>query len=177
MKIIWWSISLVALSAALLVSLQLHAGYALIVVPPWRIEVSLPTFGIGLLLFLLILNLSMALLAKVWRIPTRIRHYHDQRVRIKARSALTQGLIAYFGNESARAEKWVAQAIKSPEDRAICLMLGALSAHESQQPTKRDHYLALSQEEPTLQTTVAAVQARLRFPNSSQVPDGTKGSE
>lgn len=177
MKLLSWIIILILLSAALLVALQLHSGYVLIVISPWRIEISLPVFGMGLLLTLLGLNLTITLLAKIWRLPSRIRNYHDQRQRSRARLALMQGIIAYFANDTVRAEKLAAQALKSQEDRAVALMLGALSAHESRQPVKRDRYLESSRESAAVQATVATLQSRLHQSAPVQVPEGTKGSE
>ncbi len=166
------------------IALHIHSGYVLIVAAPWRMEISLHVFGVGLLLLLLALNLSITLVIRIWKLPARMRDYHLHRTRTKARLALMQGITAYFSGDTKRAEKLASQALKGKEEMAICLMLGALSAHESNQPDKRDRYLSQGRRSDiAVRTAMEGLGKRLgseisgedRAPH--QVPDGTKGSE
>lgn len=185
-KWLLWLLTLLILLVALMVALHSHRGYVLIVASPWRMEMSLAVFALGLLG----LNLSVNLLVKIWRLPARIRNHHLQRARTKARLALTQGLIAYLSDDPQRAEKLAAQALKGKEDKALCLMLGAIAAHESGQADKKDRYLSQGDSDADLQSTVAGVRRRLNraWPplttkdssyasTTDQVSEGVKGSE
>lgn len=141
MKSLLWFLTLSILATGIALSVGLNTGYVLIVVSPWRIEISLAVFVIGLALIMLALYGFSRLIYTTVNLPGRIQAYRLRRSRNRARSALYQGLSAYFEGNFRRAEHQVEIALEANESPALCAVVAARSAHEQRQFDVRDRYL------------------------------------
>ncbi|MBW8072434.1 MAG: hypothetical protein GJU77_01950 [Ferrovum sp.] len=167
MRLLIGFLLLFTLATLLALSFNITAGYVLIVQAPWRIEISLSVFVLGLVLLLLVLNLGGHMFFKIWQLPKQIHNYRLRRSRTRARGALYQGLTAYFSGYPERAEKMATVALKGKEARSLCLMLAALSAHEAHHFEARDRYLGLAQEEgPEILSMLASIRSRMGLPTN-----------
>ncbi len=141
MRSLFWFIILFAVATGLALAVGLNTGYVLIVVAPWRIEISLAVFVIGLVLSVLVINASWRLLTHTLNLPSRIKAYRQRRARNKARSMLYQGLTAYFEGNYRKAERHAESALESGESPALSAVVAARSAHEQRRFEVRDHLL------------------------------------
>ncbi len=141
MRSLFWFITLFAVATGLALAVGLNTGYVLIVVAPWRIEISLAVFVIGLVLSVLVINASWRLLTHTLNLPSRIKAYRQRRARNKARSMLYQGLTAYFEGNYRKAERHAESALESGESPALSAVVAARSAHEQRRFEMRDHML------------------------------------
>ncbi|MBW8066546.1 MAG: hypothetical protein GJU73_03790 [Ferrovum sp.] len=175
MRLLLGFLLLFMLATILALSFNITAGYVLIVQNPWRIEISLSVFVLGLVLILLVLNLGGHMFLKVWQLPKRIRNYHLRRSRTRARSALYQGLTAYFSGHPEKAEKMASIALRGEEARPLCLMLAALAAHEAHHFEARDRYLDLAREEedPETLSMLPSIRSRMGLPAGAKDPSGS----
>jgi HemY protein len=146
MKALLWALAMAALAVALVLAAHNSAGYVLLVVPPWRVELSLIlaallcALGVGVGYFVLriaIYTLTM---------PRRVRAFQARRRRERARGALDSALTAYFEGRLGRAERLAALALELGESAALCAVLAARCAHGTHAYSARDAYLAQAAE-------------------------------
>jgi len=139
---VFWILGLFALAVALALALRLNTGYALLVWPPYRVELSL---NLALLLLAAGFTLVYLLLRFVFGalgLPAQVRDFRERRRREKARSMLLEALVAFFEVRYGRAEQAAASAMESGESPALGAVLAARAAHELRHYEQRDGYLA-----------------------------------
>jgi len=139
---VFWILGLFALAVALALALRLSTGYALLVWPPYRVELSL---NLALLLLAAGFTLVYLLLRFVFGalgLPAQVRDFRERRRREKARSMLREALEAFFEGRYGRAEQAAVSAMESGESPALGAVLAARAAHELRHYEQRDGYLA-----------------------------------
>jgi len=135
-------LGLFALAVALALALRFNTGYALLVWPPYRVELS---FNLLLLLLAAGFALAYVLLRFVVGaigLPAKVREFRARRRRENARSTMLEALRAFFEGRYGRAEKAAASALESGESPALGAVLAARAAHELRRYEQRDGYLA-----------------------------------
>jgi HemY protein len=148
-KALVWIVALAACAVALALAARGNTGYALLVLPPYRVELSL-----NLLLVLLAAGFAAAyaavrFVAVAVQLPQRARAYRDARRRERAREALVQALREYLAGRHARAEQAAAGAFEEPEYAVAAAVLAARAAHELRARVRRDAHLGrVAPEEP-----------------------------
>ncbi|MBU6468025.1 MAG: tetratricopeptide repeat protein [Betaproteobacteria bacterium] len=142
MSSLLWFIALFVVATIVAIAVGLNTGYVLIVMAPWRIEISLAMFVIGIIVLCLGLYTFSRLAYLSLSLPTRVQAYRQKRSKNRARSALYQGLTDYFEGNFKRAEKQVELALENGESPALSAIVAARSAHELHKYEKRDLYLA-----------------------------------
>jgi HemY protein len=161
MKTAIWIVSIAALAVALTLAARYNSGYALFVLPSYRIEVSL-----NLLLVLAVVAFAFgyvvvrAVLAALV-LPRRVREYRLARRREKARSALLEALHEYFAGRYGRAEKAAAASLEAGEQPVLSAVLAARAAHQLRAHERRDRYLAAAQSVPDEQLARLVTEAEL----------------
>lgn len=141
MKYLVWMIGLFAAAVAL-VMVSHHAGYVLIVYPPYRVELSLILFVMLSLLALALFYVLMRFTNLALNIPNEVRQFRERRVQAKTRAIMDEVLAAYFEGRYAVAQKAAVRAIESGETSALYAIIAARSAHELREYDKRDNYLS-----------------------------------
>ena len=160
MRWIFWLLGLFAAAVAAALLLTYNVGYALFVLPPYRVELSLNLLG---LLIIAAIGLGYFLLrfaAVVINLPAAVREYHERQRREKGRQSLVDAVQAFFQGRFGRAERAAANAIELGEAPVLGAALAARAAHELRRFTERDAYLAraqgLSREDATTRAMTAA---------------------
>ena len=156
MRWVFWITGLFALAAAVALALRFNAGYALLVWPPYRVELSL-----NLLLLLLAAGfaagyLFLRFIFGAVGLPAKVRAYRERRRRENAHAALFAAVTAFFEGRYGRAEKAAASVIESTEMPAFAAVVAARAAHELRHFDARDAYLARA-EKLAPDTSVARV--------------------
>jgi len=142
MRWVFWILGLFALAVALALALRYNTGYALLVWPPYRVELSL-----NLLVLLLIAGFAVGYLLLRFifgaiGLPAKVREFRARRRRESARTTMLEALRAFFEERYGRAEKAAASAMESGESPALGAVLAARAAHELRHYEQRDGYLA-----------------------------------
>lgn len=142
MRWIFWVLGLFAVAVALALALRLNTGYALLVWPPYRVELSL-----NLLLVLLgagfaVVYLLLRFISGALGLPAKVRDFRARRRRENARSMLLDAVKAFFEGRYGRAEQAAASAMESGESPVLGAVLAARAAHELRHYEQRDGYLA-----------------------------------
>lgn len=142
MRTLFWIIALIALAAGLVVAARYNTGYMLLVLPPYRVELSLNLLLILLLIGFIAGYLLVRLVSGILRLPAQVREYRSARRQHKAQATLIEALQEYFAGRYARAEKAAASLVKLGEHAALGAILAARAAHELRAYDRRDAYLA-----------------------------------
>lgn len=153
----FWIIALIAMAAGLVVAARYNTGYVLLVLPPYRVELSL-----NLLLLLLSSGFVAAyilvrVVSGVLRLPARVREYRVARRQHQAQTTLLEALREFFAGRYARAEKTAASSIRLGEHADLGAVLAARAAHELRAYDRRDAYLAQIPAQTPEDTVIKAV--------------------
>jgi len=140
MKSLLWLVLVFAAAAALAVFGRTNEGYALLVYPPWRIEVSLLLGIIALLLTFALLYTVTRLIHNALDLPGQVRAYRQRRSRERAQGALAAALQAYLEGRFVRAEREAQRAWDGDSARGLAALIGARAAHQLRQAERRDQW-------------------------------------
>lgn len=129
------------LAAGLVVAARYNPGYALVVLPPYRLEISLNlAFVLAAAAFVLGYFAVRAVSATL-RLPRQVQEYRVARRRGEAHAALVETVQEFFAGRYARAEKAANRCIASGEYAGLAAALAARAAHELRAFERRDEYL------------------------------------
>ena len=142
MRTLAWVIVIAALAVGLTLAAALNAGTVLLVLPPYRAEISLNFFVLllvaGFVAGYAVVRAASALL----RLPRQVREYRAARRREKARRSFLEALQEYFAGRYRRAEQAAAAAGDLPEFPGLAALLAARATHKLRDYERRDAYLA-----------------------------------
>lgn len=156
MKFLFWLLTLFAGAVAVVIFAK-NPGYVLLVYPPYRIELSLSLFVLGLVALLTLTYFSVRIITAVLRLPTFVRTYRDQRSQSKGKVAMMEALTAFFEGRYAAAEVAAVRAMEAGESSGINPIVAARSAHELREFDKRDSYLATVSGKSVGETTMRLI--------------------
>jgi HemY protein len=137
-----WVLAVFALAVGLSLAAHLNDGYAILVFPPYRVELSL-NFAILLGLAGFTLGyLLLRLVTHTLRLPLHVRAFRERRRGENGHAAMLSALQALFEGRYARAEKSAAEAYELGEAPALSALIAARAAAELRQLERRDQWLA-----------------------------------
>ena len=142
MRALLWLVVIAALAVGLTLAAAYNRGYALLVLPPYRIEISLNFLLILLALGFAAAYASVRAAAAALRLPRQVREYRAARRREKAWATLLEALQEYFAGRYRRAEQAAVACLESHEFDGLPALLAARAAHELRDFERRDAYLA-----------------------------------
>jgi HemY protein len=141
MRVLLWILVICALAVGVTLIGRGNAGYALFVLPPHRVEISLNLLVIMLIVAFVVAYFVVRTIAATFGVPAQVRRYRNRRQRDKARTALLATLREFFGHHHGRAEKNAAKSMKRKEYTAVSSIIAARAAHELHAYDRRDAYL------------------------------------
>ena len=141
MRALFWLVAVFAGAAALAVFGRASEGYALLVYPPWRVEVSLLLFIVAALAAFALLYAAVRIVHHTLALPAHVRAYRERRRREHAQRALAAALQAYLEGRFARAEKEAQLAWEAGSMPGLAALLGARAAHELRESGRREQWL------------------------------------
>jgi HemY protein len=157
---VFWILGLFALAVAVALALRFNDGYALLVWPPYRVELSInllvTLLGAGFMIGYLLLRFIFGAIG----LPAKVREYRERRRHEHARATLLTAVSEFFAGRFGRAEKAAARVMESAETAALGAVLAARAAHELRHYDDRDAYLAraekLAPDDPVVRVIAAA---------------------
>lgn len=146
MRGLLWLFVLAAMAVALSLAMRGNGGYALFVLPSWRVEISLNFLA---LIVFAGFALGYLLVRAVWhilRLPSHVRAFRRRR-RADAGHAATLGAIqALFEGRFVRAEKFASRAIDLGAAPGLAGLLAARAAQRLRDFGRRDQWLEQSKQ-------------------------------
>lgn len=141
MRVLFWVLAIFALAAGLVVAARYNTGYALLVFPPYRIELSLNLLAILVLGSAIAAYLVIRVVAATVALPSRVRRYRAERRRSRELGALLEALREWVSGRYARAEK-AAASVTQPDYAGLAAVIAAKCAHALRAFDRRDEHLA-----------------------------------
>lgn len=144
MRTLFWMLAILALAVVLTMAAMFNAGYVLLVLPPYRVELSL-SLMIFLVLAVFFLTYGLIRLGiSTLNLPAEVHAYKQKRQQEKHRSTLVQAMSAFVTGQYEQAERLAASLLDQGEvDVAeTTALIAARSAHAQQAFDRRDAYLA-----------------------------------
>ncbi len=92
MRTLLWFLTLAALAVGLSLAARYNDGYALLVLPPWRLELSLNLLLLLLLAAFVIGYASLRLISAMVHLPASVRAFRDARAKAKGEAALREAI-------------------------------------------------------------------------------------
>ena len=142
MRGLMWVLAVFALAVGLSLAAHLNDGYAILVFPPYRVELSL-NFAILLGIAGFALGyMVLRLVGHTLRLPLHVRAFRARRRSEKGRAAMLAAQQALFEGRYGRAEKSAGEAYGSGEAPALSALIAARAAGEMRELDRRDQWLA-----------------------------------
>uniref|UniRef100_UPI0028B08224 heme biosynthesis HemY N-terminal domain-containing protein n=1 Tax=Achromobacter sp. TaxID=134375 RepID=UPI0028B08224 len=166
MRTWFWTLLLAVVAVALAVVLRSHSGNVLLLVWPWRIEMSLTLAVLLIVATFIILYVGLRLLAWLLAIPDRVRAWRGKRAQARDHELLERGWIGLLEGRYSHAEKDLTKLLdqtKVRTRRVLAALSAARAAHGLGEFDRRDRLLANAQEQadtdPGLLEATATVSA------------------
>lgn len=167
MRFVFWIVGLFALAVLIGLASTLNTGYAILFVPPYRMEVSFNLLIIAVVVLVLVAYAVLRLLGLAANLPQEVRAFQRQKKLRAARHALREASISLFEGRYQRAEREALKSIDdeyADENRALALMIAARSAASVGDNAKRDGYLSRLESMPErIQLARHMVEAQIRM--------------
>ena len=142
MKGLFWLVGLFALAASIALGARLNDGYVLVVLPPWRVEVS---FNFMLLL-LAVAFLGFYLLARsvmaAFELPEKVAIYRAQVAREKSFRVFQDAFRLLFEGRYGRALKRAKEAWEAGAAPGLAALVAARAAQRLRRREEQDFWLA-----------------------------------
>lgn len=144
MKILIWLVVLFAGAAGLAVLTHSYPGDVFIITGNEMRRISLNTFILTMVCFVVVLYLLLSFLSRLFAIPSGVRRMGKRRRNAKVAEALNEAGQAFFEGRFQKAQTEAEKILKNKEcgDAApLALMLGAYSAEQTNDETAKQNYL------------------------------------
>jgi HemY protein len=127
-RFLFWFMMLAAAAVVAALAVRLNTGYALLVAPPYRIELSL-----NLLLFLVVggflaLYLSIRLIVRTLRMPGQVRVWRRQQKVERARGKQDAAVVALLEGRYGKARQHAEEALDIPGSTSLNAIIAARAA-------------------------------------------------
>jgi HemY protein len=116
--------------AAVLVALlfRINDGYALFVAPPYRVELSLNTLLILVVLAFFFVHGVLRLASRLARLPRDVREHRRRQQLTRARGRFDAAVIALIEGRDAKARQFAGEALEIPQATPVAALVGARAA-------------------------------------------------
>lgn len=161
MRPIVWFLLLFAVAVAVTLTARLDQGYVLVVLPPWRLEISFILAAGALALLYVLASLVLGLLRMAISLPADVRAWRHKRRSDQAEAELERAMAAFLAGQPAHALRLAEQAHRRAPD-TLAALLAAHAALAAGEPAEARRLLAgLKTDAGELTAARQAAEARL----------------
>lgn len=129
MKTLFWLLALAALAAGLSLAAVNNDGYVLLVLPPWRAELSLNLMLILAALAFVLLYFLVRSLAALVTLPASVREFRGRRARDTADRDLREAVAMYMEGRYGRALRLAEKAFAAGHAPLLAALTAQQAAH------------------------------------------------
>lgn len=128
MRAVFWLLVLFGLAVGLAVAARYNEGYALLVLPPYRVQLTLNLLISGLLVAFVLFYIVLRIIGHTLRLPLAVHAFRERRKRDKAARALRDALRFLFEGRYGHAVASATQAHAGAEARGLAALIAARAA-------------------------------------------------
>ena len=156
-----WLALLFAIAVALATVGRFDAGQVLFVYPPYRVDVSLNLFVVGILVAFVLFYAILRFVRNVVTMPRRVAAYRARMRTEKANSALRDAVGNLYAGRFSRAEKAARDSLADQKNTSAAGLIAATAAHRLHEYARRDEWLT-QVDDPDLQEARLMATADMR---------------
>jgi HemY protein len=170
-KSLFWLLMLFAAAVAVALGARLNDGYVLLVLPPYRTEISLNLFVVALLGLIVLLHLLLRSITAMMSLPGRARRYRERRRRQAAVEAFQEAVRLLFEGRFGRALKKAEEAHEAGTAPGLSALIAARSAQRLRDPERQQAWIDRAKEDPRNSAATLMLEAEMmnevrRFPDA-----------
>src|SRR6266567_9064262 len=128
MRILFWFLLLAVAAVVAALMVKLNAGYALLVSPPYRVELSLNLLLIIVVGSFFLLYFTLRLISRAVRMPETVRAWRRQQKLDRARVKQDAALIALLEGRYGKARQHAEEALEIPGSSNLNAIVAARAA-------------------------------------------------
>lgn len=141
MRGLFWILALFALAAAVALGASLNDGYALIVLHPWRLEISLNFLVLGLVLLFIAFHVILRAWSLTMGMPRRVQEYRRRRQREKSGVVFQEAVRFLFEGRYGQALKRAGEAYAAGRAPGLAALIAARAAQRLGEPSRQQEWL------------------------------------
>ena len=145
MRTLIWLIGIFAIAVGVAMVAGLNDGYVLLVMPPWRVQLSLNLLVVIVVVGSALGYALMRLISRTLQLPTRVAQWRERRRRERAGRALTDSVHALFEGRFAQSLKSASRAYEIGDEASVAALVAARAAHalHDEQRYREQHHLLI----------------------------------
>jgi HemY protein len=136
-----WLALLFVIAVVLATLGRFDAGQVLIVYPPYRVDVSLNLFIVGIVIAFIVLYALLRFARNVVTMPRRVAAYRARSRAEKAHRALREAIGNLYAGRFSRAEKAARDSLADERNKGAAGLIAANAAHRMHEYARRDEWL------------------------------------
>lgn len=141
MRILLWLLALFALAVGVSLALGYNEGYVLIILPPWRAELSLNLFVVAVIGSFLLGHVLLRMVSHTLRLPRAVREFRERKRQEKGVRALREAVQQLFEGRYGHALKNAALSYAAQEAPALSALVAARAAHFLRDGRREEEWL------------------------------------
>lgn len=141
MRGLFWLLALFALAVGLSLATRFNDGYLLLVMPPWRMEISLNLALLALVAAFISIHLLLRVFAATLALPGRVRAFRERRRKTKAAALFQDAVRLLFEGRFGHALKKADEAHAAGEAPGLAALIAARAAQRLREPEKQQGWL------------------------------------
>lgn len=167
MRGLFWVIALFTAAVAVAMAGRLNEGYVLIVLPPWRAEISLNFLIVALAVLFVAFYALLRTLALTLGMPKRVLAYRVRRQREKSGLVFQDAVRLLFEGRFGQALKRAGEAYDAGRAPALAALIAARAAQRLGDPERQQTWLARAKEQD-VRNEAAALMLEAEMLNESR---------
>jgi HemY protein len=153
MRFLFWFLLLAVAAVVAALAAKLNDGYALLVAPPYRVELSLNLLLILIVAGFAALYAALRMIVRTATLPAEVREWRRRQKEARSRAKQDAATIALLEGRYVKAQQQADEALAFPRASGLAALLGARAAIDVRQHAAAESFLA----RPEAQATSLAV--------------------
>lgn len=141
MRALIWLIGIFGLAVGVAMLAGVNDGYVLVVLSPWRAQISLNLFIVVLVVGVALIHFLLRVATRTLQLPSRVANWRERRRREKADRAMHGSVTALFEGRFSEALKSASTAYSASDGSSMAALVAARAAHGLQDETRYREWL------------------------------------
>lgn len=140
MRALIWFLILASAAIGLALLGRYNQGYVLMVLPPWRVEMSLNLLVIIVIASCVVTYLLLHAIASVVRMPSIVRKYRQKRRATRADEALRASVVTWLEGRYSQTIREAETAFEAGHAKGLAALMAMRGAHAMHDEARRDEW-------------------------------------
>ncbi len=133
MRFLFWFLLLATAAVVAALAAKVNSGYALLVAPPYRVELSLNLLLILIVVGFVSLYLGLRIVTRTVQLPEQVRLWRRQQKEQRARAKLDAAIVALLEGRYGKAQQEAKESLMLPRSSPLAALVAARAAIDMRQ--------------------------------------------